>query len=70
MSSNPNPTRYSFTLTSADLASGTLNRPSRVRVDKFYTLVQRIVVKHFGKVNEPTLDGIRPMLLDLYSPKD
>jgi mRNA interferase MazF len=68
MTSNPQPTRYSFVLTSADLAAGTLNRPGRVRVDKIYTLSQRIVVKRFGRVNDPTLDRIRQMLLDLCSP--
>jgi mRNA interferase MazF len=68
MTSNPNPTRYSFVLISSDLVAGTLNRPGRVRADKVYTLSQRIVVKQFGRVNDPTLDHIRQMLLDLCSP--
>ena len=65
MTSNPSPTRYSFVVTSADLVAGTLNRPGRVRADKIYTLSQRIIVKRFGRVNDPTLDRIRQMLLDL-----
>jgi mRNA interferase MazF len=68
MTSSPNPTRYSFVLTSADLAEGTLNRPSRVLVDKVYILSQRIIVKRFGRVSDPTLDRIRKMLMDLCSP--
>ena len=34
MTSNPTQTPYSFTLTSADLATGSLNHPGTVRVDK------------------------------------
>src|SRR5439155_14178217 len=33
MTSNPTATTYSFTITSADLESGRLNHPGRVRVD-------------------------------------
>jgi mRNA-degrading endonuclease toxin of MazEF toxin-antitoxin module len=68
MTSNPHPARYSFIVTSADLVAGTLNRPGRVRVDKIYPLSQRIIVKRFGRVNDPTLDRIRQMLLDVCSP--
>jgi mRNA interferase MazF len=68
MTSNPNPTRYSFVVTAADLVSGTLNRPGRVRADKIYTLSQRIVVKRFGKVNDQTLKRIRKLVLNLCSP--
>ena len=68
MTSNPHPAKYSFVITSADLVAGTLKRPSRVRVDKIYTLSQRIIVKRFGSVNDPRLDRIRQMLLDLCSP--
>jgi mRNA interferase MazF len=65
MTSNPTPADYSFTITSSDLAQGTLNRPSRVRVDKIYTLSQSIVVKTFGRVNASVLDRIRGTLQDL-----
>src|SRR5262249_43966139 len=52
MTSNLTPSPFSFTITSADLVAGALNRPGRVRVDKIYTLAQRIIVKTFGKVND------------------
>jgi hypothetical protein len=68
MTSNLTPHPHSFTLTSADLVSGTLNHPGRVRVDKIYTLSQGIAVKTFGKVNDATLDRIRQMLADLCRP--
>lgn len=50
MTSSPAVVDYSFTITSADLNHGKLNRPGTVRVDKIYTLSQSIVVKTFGQV--------------------
>ena len=68
MTSNPQPTMYSFTITSADLEIGTLNRPGKVRVDKIYTLAQSIVIKTFGRVDESTLIKIRKRLQALTEP--
>lgn len=65
MTSNLTPTPYSLTITSANLESGILNHPGRVRVDKIYTLAQSIAVKVFGKVNDATLDQVRQLLQDL-----
>lgn len=65
MTSNLMPTDYSFTITTADLEIGTLNRPSKVRVDKIYTLAQSTVVKTFGRVNETTFSKIRALLTEL-----
>jgi mRNA interferase MazF len=65
MTSNPTPGVYSFTITSADLKHGNLNRPGTVRVDKIYTLAQSLVVKTFGQVNAKTLNQIRELLRDL-----
>ena len=68
MTSTPPQNPYSFTITSADLASGSLNHPGTVRVDKIYTLSQGIIVRSFGKVNDVTLDRIRRILADLCRP--
>ena len=65
MTSNPTQTPCSFTLTSADLEAGSLNRPGTVRVDKIYTLSSSLIVKTFGRVNEATLERIRTLLFDL-----
>jgi mRNA interferase MazF len=65
MTSNPVNHPYSFVIQQADLASGKLNRPGKVRVDKIYTLSQSITVKIFGKVKETVLDTIRERLGDL-----
>jgi mRNA interferase MazF len=68
MTSNLLAAPYSFTITSADLNSGALNHPGRVRVDKIYALAQSIVVKRFGTVKPTVLDRIRTMLADLTRP--
>jgi mRNA interferase MazF len=65
MTSNPQPLDYSFTITSADLVVGTLNRPGKVRGDRVYTLAQEIAVRTFGRVNSATLARIRSLLADL-----
>jgi mRNA interferase MazF len=68
MTTSPGQSPYSFEITSADLISGSLNRPGRVRVDKIYTLLQASVEKTFGKVNDATMDRIRQILADLCRP--
>lgn len=69
MTSNPAPAAYSFVITSADLAHGTLNRPGTVRVDKIYALEQSLIVKTFASVSESTLDRIRAKLAELTARK-
>lgn len=65
MTSNLKPIDYGFVITSDDLKLGSLRRPSRIRVDKIYTLAQSIVVKTFGRVNETTFDRICGLLREL-----
>lgn len=69
MTSNPASVDYSFTISSTDLEKGTLNRPSKIRVDKIYTLSQTLIVKSFGKVNAKTLERIRQALKTLTDKK-
>jgi len=69
MTSNPITVPHSFTISSADLAKGQLNRPGKVRVDKIYTLSQLIVVKTFGQVKKDVLGKIRQELQNLVSEK-
>jgi mRNA interferase MazF len=65
MTSNPANVPYSFVLDTPDLEKGALNRPGKVRVDKVYTLSQRLVTATFGKVKEDVLDRIRKELDEL-----
>lgn len=69
MTSNPVLTPYSFTITSADLILGSLNRPGVVRADKIYTLHQSLITKTFGRVNTQTLNRIRAFLRELTAQK-
>ncbi|ABU57609.1 type II toxin-antitoxin system PemK/MazF family toxin [Roseiflexus castenholzii] len=69
MTSNPVLTPYSFTITSADLVLGTLNRPGIVRVDTIYTLHQTLITRTFGRVNIRTLNRIRALLRELTAQK-
>jgi len=69
MTSNPTLTAYSFTITSADLTDGSLNRSGTVRVDKLYTLEQTLIIKTFGQVNTRTLNRIRAILRELTARK-
>ena len=62
MTSNPAPAPYSFTITSSDLAQGSLNRPGTVRVDKIYALSQNLIATKFGRVDSATLDRIARLL--------
>jgi len=65
MTSNPQVTDYSLSITSSDLVEGALNRPGKIRVDKIYTLSQAIVAKTFGQVDDKTLGRIRRRLANL-----
>ena len=65
MTSNPQVTEYSLSITSSDLVEGALNRPGKIRVDKIYTLSQTIVAKTFGQVDDKTLSRIRRRLVNL-----
>lgn len=65
MTSNPAPVDFGFSLTNSELDSGRLNRPSKVRVDKIYSLSQSIVVATFGHVRLTVIDHIRQELARL-----
>lgn len=69
MTSNPVSVPHSFTISSADLEEGQLNRPGKVRVDKIYTLSQAIVAKTFGQVKKDVLARIRQELQNLIAEK-
>jgi len=69
MTSNPESTDYSFSISSSDLMNGKLNRPSRVRVDKLYTMSQSIIVKTFGRVDVRILQRVQSTLQELVANK-
>jgi mRNA interferase MazF len=68
LTSNSDRVLYSFTLTSADLVTGNLQRNSQVRVDKVYTLSQQLVLKVFGRVKDEIIVRVQETLQQLTSP--
>jgi len=46
------------TINSSDMEDGALPRTSMVRPDKLYTLSQSLVVKYFGRINEPRFEDV------------
>lgn len=65
MTSNPQVTDYTLSITSSDRVEGALNRPGKIHVDKIYTLSQTIVARTFGQVDYKTLNRIRRRLVNL-----
>lgn len=59
-------TKYSVTITNADMEKGILERDSQVRPDKVCTLVQKRIEKIFGKLNvnksEVVVDTMRDIV--------
>jgi mRNA interferase MazF len=68
MTSNPASVPNSFTISSADLIQGSLNRPGTVRADKIYTLAKSLVVRKFGKVSPSILARMHALIDVLVSP--
>ena len=54
-------------LSTKDLVTGTLPKPSIIRADKIYTLSQAIVVKKIGNVTDAILCSIRVAIMGLIS---
>ena len=48
ITSNPIQVNYSIQVRSFDLIEGKLKRPSKIRVDKIYSLSQGIAIRKFG----------------------
>ena len=65
MTSNPAEARWSLRIDSTDLDNGRLNHPETVRVDRIYTIAQRLAVVRFGAVSRSVLDRIRGILGDV-----
>ena len=62
MTSNLIQKDYVITITNDNLETGKLNRPSNVRVDKIYALIQHIIINSFGSINNNTFLQIQDLL--------
>lgn len=50
---------YSISINQHDICSGKLLKPSRIRVDKIFTLEKELVIMKIGVINNYTFDRIR-----------
>jgi mRNA interferase MazF len=66
ITSNIKDTEFSVLIDSKDLKSGFLPKPSRIKVDKIFTLEQSLVVKRFAKVKEYVMKKVKSELFKLF----
>jgi len=67
MTSNPIEVDYSIQIEQLDLIEGKLKRPSKIRVDKIYTLSKEISIRKFGRISAEKFIQIKDMLSELIS---
>ncbi len=65
ITSNISSKDYTISISSSNLIEGNLKMDSIIRVDKIYTLSQRIVTKKFGKINEDIMDKVKSKVNDI-----
>lgn len=70
ITSNPIQVNYSIQVRSFDLIEGKLKRPSKIRVDKIYSLSQGIAIRKFGKISTEKLNQIKDSLFELITEKN
>jgi len=57
---------HSVLINSKDLVSGFLPKPSRIKVDKIFTLEQSLVIKKFAKVKPEIIRKVKQELFKLF----
>ena len=57
---------YSILINQEDLSSGKLLRPSRIRVDKIFTVEKRLVMMKIGTVNNITFEKVKSELTKIF----
>ncbi len=65
LTSNPNTRDHTIPVTSKEMTSGSLTVASVAKVDKVFSLEQRLVVKRYGQLREDVFDKIRAELIKL-----
>lgn len=66
ITSNIKDVEFSVLIDSKDLESGFLPRPSRIKVDKIFTLEQSLVVKRFARVKQNIMKKVKLQLFKLF----
>ena len=59
ITSNIKDSKYSILIETKNLIEGEIPKPSRVRVDKLFTISQEIVKKKVGRINKETFEKVK-----------
>ena len=65
VTSNLKDSKYSILIDNSDLVEGNIPVKSRIKVDKLFTLEQRIIIKKIGKINKETFNKVRKEFINL-----
>jgi len=57
---------YSILINQEDLSSGKLLKPSRIRVDKIFTVEKNLIVMKIGAINDRTFEKIKDKISKLF----
>lgn len=57
---------YSIFITQANLSSGKLLRPSRIRVDKIFTVEKKLAIMKIGTINNKTFEEIKSEIMKIF----
>ncbi len=57
---------FSFLINQSDMENGKLIRPSRVRVDKIFSVEKRLVQMKIGNVNDNFFDKLKSELIEVF----
>lgn len=67
LTSNPNTRDHTVPVTSKEMATGSLTVASVAKVDKVFSLEQKLVVKSYGQLRQDVFGKIRAELIKLVS---
>ena len=56
---------YSINISQKDLASGELIRPSRIRVDKIFSVQKSVIIKNIGSLREETFARVKTEIVGM-----
>ena len=65
ITSNPRDTEFSVIISNTDLISGQIPLESRIKVDKLFTLNQKIIKKKIGMVKKEILEQVKEEFLKI-----
>jgi|SRR3990170_1654496 len=66
ITSNPRNVQHSVAIRSRDLSAGRLPKPSRIRVDKVFTLEKSLTIRSLGKVKSAVFEKVRQEFYQLF----